>query len=482
METACSTKDLSYKSAYGIENLPDEVIQILWQYLSARDVLVASQVCQRWNRLAADRALLVRRYKDVQRARPSLRILFVTARFTKPSDLLLITRNLHTLITHERVPLNDDDVKLLSELPHLRHLDIFTSADDINTLESNLYAVYKQLNTLVLNEPVVSPTVWHDLVKYSNLTQLHMYGRIWLYPPGAIPLLLAQRRQQFTELTLRCKEVSDSGYLAISQCPNLVVLRLYTCFLLRERAAVRLTVLSKLRVLHITGAHMVRTKPLFQLIKALPTGIQELALCGTYFTDIHAKALAKRLPHLRVLELWGTRAVRILTEKLVDLAMNLQELWEFDIDKQLRIDLLVILSTHPTLQRLRCARPFDVSMSEFNVAAGRLAPVSTPEMRYGRGSLRSDGEGWRSSIYYHWLTDRPPIPLPSDTPPPGFVNDFEDDYSLLGPDPPENVPSKLPETSSDTIIVNQEEAKHSFLKFGPQIVNIHEYIMRKKNE
>ncbi|KAI5638737.1 f-box-like domain-containing protein [Phthorimaea operculella] len=222
-------EDLSNNApACEIERLPDEVLLIVWKYLSARDVLAASRVCQRWEQLSANRALLVRRRSDVQRARPSLRILFVTARFTKPMDLLLVTRNLHTLITHERVPLNEDHVKLLSEFPHLRHLDIFTEQKNYNTLVENLSAVYRQLNTLVLNEPVVHPDIWQNLVKSSNLTQLHMYGRIWLYPPGAIPLLLASRREQFTELTLRCKEISENGYLAISRCPNLVVLRLCT--------------------------------------------------------------------------------------------------------------------------------------------------------------------------------------------------------------------------------------------------------------
>ncbi|KAJ2940252.1 hypothetical protein O0L34_g11821 [Tuta absoluta] len=432
-----------------IDRLPDELLLMVWKYLAARDVLTASMVCQRWERLCADRALLVVRRGDAQRVQPSLRILFVSARCTHPADLFLVTRNLHTLIVHERVPLRVKDVKALCEYPHLRHLDVFTMLRDQRELETSISSVYQRLNTLVLNDNILmSPYVLQDLIKSSNLTQLHMYGRSYFYWAQGMVALIASRRDQLTELTLRCAELPEWCYLEIGRCSNLAVLQLYGCAYLRDRTVMRLMDLAKLRVLHLTGLQYFRTKQLHQLISALPINLEELAISGATIYNDHVAAIAARLPNLHVLELWVTRAS---SDKLLDFAMILIELREFDIDNEFNISQLKRIATHPKLERLRCSKPSEISESEFNAAAGHLAPVSTPNMRYPNRSMRSDGEGWRSSIYYHWMVHHPPLPLRRNTPPP---TDYENDYSLLGADL--GCTNSLVHTSLETILENIE--------------------------
>lgn len=404
-----------------MERLPDELVLLILQRLPARALLRATRVCRRWASLAARLALQLHRRDDAALVHGGLRVLFVTARYASLLRPLQTARNLRHLTVHAAAPLDANALAALQQLRHLLHLDVFARA---RVLEAEALPALRRLSSLVVND-TPGPGVLRALAG-GPLRALHMYGRTFYFAPRELRAVLDAQRLRLREMTLRCAELRDRDYEAIGACENLVVLRLYSCWMLTAAGAAHLTRPRLLRSLHVTGARMLRPRALAALLRCLPPSIVELSLSSSWFGDEHAPLLAARLPALRVLELWRCP---LSAEGAACLVASLAELRDFDSDVALAPVHLTALASHARLVRLRALLPAAASPR----AGLRLRAAGA---RIGRRFLRSGGEGFRAELFYYWSRDLELPPLPLAAPPPLFDDDDDsdcDDVALLVP-------------------------------------------------
>lgn len=403
-----------------MERLPDELVLLILQRLPARALLRATRVCRRWAALAARLALQLRRRADAARVHGALRVLLVTAPRLALLRPLRAARALRHLTAHAAAPLDARALAALQRLPHLRHLDVFARA---GVLEAAALPALRRLSSLVLND-TPGPGVLRALAG-GPLRALHMYGRTFYFAPRELRALLAAQRPRLRELTLRCAELRDRDYEAVGACEGLEVLRLYSCWMLTAAGAAQLARPRRLRVLHATGARMLRPRALAALLRRLPPRLEELSLSSSWFGDEHAPLLAERLPGLRVLELWRCP---LSAEGAVRLVADLPALRDFDSDVALTPPQLSALSAHPTLARLRARLPPTCPRAGLSLRAA--------DARVGRRFLRGGGEGFRSELFYFWTRDLELPPPPAGALPPVFDDDDDsacDDLALLVP-------------------------------------------------
>ncbi|XP_049879699.1 uncharacterized protein LOC126376415 [Pectinophora gossypiella] len=407
-----------------MERLPNEVLLLVFQWLRVRDRLVAARVCRRWAALALRAALHVQRRQQQWAASAAHTAVLLTARGAELRVVLQRAPLLRELTVHARLPLTAADRAALLRLPHLDHLDVFHRE---RVIGASSVAVALRLSSLVIND-TVAPGVLRALGA-GRLRALHMYGRAAYFPRRDLPPLLRARRLQLRELTLRCAELPDAAYAALGACTGLEALRLYSCWLLTSAGAAHVVRPPALRVLHLTGARMLRPTPLQEFLRSLPPRLEELVLSAGWFGDEHVPALAASASELRVLELWRCP---LSAAGVCAAAAALPRLWELDVDTELGAEELRRLAAHGALARLRCrAAAGGGAAVGAGAAPWALAPAAA---RYGRGALRGGGEGWRSELFYHWSSSL--RPLPERAPPPSFDDDDEDDYSLLDVAPP----------------------------------------------
>ncbi|XP_026750780.2 F-box/LRR-repeat protein 7-like [Galleria mellonella] len=423
-----------------MENLPDEVMLMIFEHLPSRALAAAAEVCRRWNALLRRRVVEVQRQDDVKRLHRGVIALHVSGCLDSLraclANVIDVAPHLRQLTIQATNSFGDETIAALHRLRHLDHLDVFIRN---RRIEMGLLPVLMRLNSLVINE-TVTPGVLRALAKSERVRCIHMFGRSLYYPQRELLAVLRARQHHLTELTLRCTELTDVAYDAIGQCSNLTSLQLYSCWLMTGAGALHTTRLLKLRRLHITGARMVRTRALSVFIDQLPPHVEELCLSATWFGDDHALPLARRLPGLKVLELWRCR---LTSCNILEMARALPTLYSLDLDISLTDIELLLLSDHPTITDIRClterrfslysdeARDSYSIVMEGSQGAGgrRVVRVSSAQARLARKYVRGGGEGYRATLFYYWTQDRELDPLPLKQPP-GFDlddDDFADD-------------------------------------------------------
>lgn len=411
--------------------LPDEILDMIFQYFSTPELVgVCVPVSKRWQRVVEMRVLALRDDGDERRLHRGIHAVLLT---TFPVDLSAMIEDITTkarflreLTAHAPASFHEQHVEALNLLPHLIHLDIFTKP---RLLDQPLAAVCKRLRTLVANESM-APGLLRALSTGSQLVALHMYGRSLHYPRREMLAVLRDRAPYLRELTLRCNELPDAAYDTIGDCYNLRELQLYSCWMLTGVGARAICRPQRLRLLHVTGAKMVRRQPLADMIAELPDGIEELALSSGWFCDDHVRILLRRGRGLRVLELWDCK---LSTSAAQELAFGLPKLQQLDLDLTLSTRRLQRLARHPSLRRVRCV-PADAGRDpeqymedhpQWEVDGLQVVATYAP---YERKYFRASREGYRSSLFYFWtrqLTLKPLPPLYSRS---GFEPYDRDDF------------------------------------------------------
>lgn len=394
--------------------LPDEILDMIFQYVSTPMLLgVCVRVCRRWQLVAERRALALRQEGDERRLRRATRRVLLTTfpvdLFGLMDDITAKVRFIREITAHSSAPFHEPHIEALRLLPNLAHLDVFTRP---RVLDERLSDIMRRLTTLVANENL-APGLLRDLADSSRLVALHMYGRAVHFPRREMLGLLRARVAHLRELTLRCNGLPDAAYCTIGDCYNLRSLQLYSCWLLSAVGSRAVCRPRRLRRLHVTGARLVRRRALADMLELLPENLTELALSNGWFGDEHVPIVAKSAPELRVLELWYCKLTPAGAEKL---AAGLPKLEMLDLDLTVPKRLLRSMARHPTLQLVRCVpdnagRDPERYMENhpiWEVDGLRLFATHAP---YARKYFRSGGEGFRCELFYYWTQDVPLEPL-----------------------------------------------------------------------
>lgn len=417
-----------------MEELPDEVMMMIFELLPSRELLgSAAHVCRRWGALLAEHAVAVERFDDLERVHRRTRCLRIATRIIPFQSFLLLTPTvapyLRDLTIYAVNPFSVEHFQALDNLPHLQHLDIFLR-DRI--LDTELVPVMLKMKSFVINE-IVSARVLRALAESKRLHSLYMYGRSLYYPRRELLALLRARRFHLKELTLRCTELHDASYAAIGLCEGLTSLQLYSCWLMTGIGALHTTKPKKIRRLHVTGARMVRTRSLATFVDRIPQHVEELNLSMTWFGDEHVATLIHRLPRLRVLELWKCR---ITPRGVLKLAENLEHLTFLDLDIILTNEQVLELDRHPSLLFLRCLTEYYVRNNPYmplteestrnvqEVVTKKIKVIGTCA-RYPFKYFRPCSEGYRAALFYYWMQDVHLQPLPNGAVP---AFDEEDEF------------------------------------------------------
>ncbi|XP_037292650.1 uncharacterized protein LOC119188804 [Manduca sexta] len=348
-----------------MERLPDELLLMIMEQLSVTDVMDSlSRVCRRWASLVRGRVLVMRRPSDVSKLHSGLYTLQVLAFLPTPGPLLMNLIDyvplLRDLTIHAAVPFNSHHFELLQRLTNLYHLDVFALS---RVYEMDLVPTISRLGSVVINDNV-APGVLRAVAKNSQLRAICMYGRSMNYPRRELITLIRARTNHLTELVLRCSTLSDRSYKVIGGCSNLIVLQLYSCWLMTGTGALYVTRPQRLRKLHVTGARVLRAPAISCMMEQLPRGLLEFDISCGWFGDEHIEPLAARVPALRVIEAWRCRLTR---DGIVKLAMSLPELHTLDVDLTLFERHLEKLDTHASLKLVRCL----IEMTDEELAAAR---------------------------------------------------------------------------------------------------------------
>lgn len=319
--------------------------------------------------------------------------------------------NLRELTIYAHCPLTGFDVVALYKFPHLKHLDVFLTS---RVLDEHVIPVALKLSTLIVNERVSQNFL--PALGRSCITEFHMMGRSQCYLQSDLRVFLENRRDFLTCLTLRCNELNDRSYIAIAACHNLLELKLYSCHLLRWKSACRLVSLTKLQVLHLTGARMLWMSMMKCFLIFLKAPITTLCLSATSFTDEHVDVLGEKFPGLKSLELWRNK---LTGSGVVKLSTKLQELTVLDTDVALTEEELLKIGGHVSLRRLRCCTPYHeprcaprsvevtpVRYGVWCVAGGvRVVEARAPAAGSASAWLRGGGEGPAASLFHYSNVD-----------------------------------------------------------------------------
>ncbi|XP_072934074.1 uncharacterized protein [Epargyreus clarus] len=238
-----------------VDHLPDELLSMIMEYLPAPVIYAtASRVCRRWARVCAGRVILVREIDAVWYLHGSCkraRAMIILAKDPLlPSTLPFMTCSflITELTIHLGLPLSSREIMLLARL-RLRHVDVFCRAEVIGQAS---VAVASKVNSFVANDPIAAGFL-RTIAGQAQLKALHMYGRAGSYPREELTELINSHSSRFEDLTLRCPTLVEADYAAIGKCTSLYSLKLYSCWEMTLEAALHITNLQGLRVLHLTG-------------------------------------------------------------------------------------------------------------------------------------------------------------------------------------------------------------------------------------
>ncbi|XP_072934073.1 uncharacterized protein [Epargyreus clarus] len=385
-----------------VDHLPDELLSMIMEYLPAPVIYAtASRVCRRWARVCAGRVILVREIDAVWYLHGSCkraRAMIILAKDPLlPSTLPFMTCSflITELTIHLGLPLSSREIMLLARL-RLRHVDVFCRAEVIGQAS---VAVASKVNSFVANDPIAAGFL-RTIAGQAQLKALHMYGRAGSYPREELTELINSHSSRFEDLTLRCPTLVEADYAAIGKCTSLYSLKLYSCWEMTLEAALHITNLQGLRVLHLTGTRRyLDAGALRRVLAQLPGSLRELSLSASRLGDEHVGALAARVPRLAALELWRTQ---LSPRALVALAARLPLLQELDVDLPLPRRLLQLLERHHSLNVVRCRLPPEKLVSPLCLSEAAAA--------HGARVRRGEADGPRAQGFYYWTRHVPPHP------------------------------------------------------------------------
>ncbi|CAH0713380.1 unnamed protein product, partial [Brenthis ino] len=391
-----------------MENIPDEILEYIFHYISTYELCtVVSEVCKQWQLIIMHQVMSVKDADQLRMFHVGLRAVIVTERvwnLCAASRVItcatqMIPR-LQELTICSNFPLDEEDYKSLMYIPHLKHLDVFSKR---KCMDKNIN-INASITILVVNEAMASGFL-KNLNKSNKLMAFHMYGRARYYIVRQMVDFLQIQSGNLQDLTLRCQEFGDEKFKTISQCVRLVSLQLHQCSLVTKRSIAYVASLPKLRRLHLTGARLLRSSGILELINCLHPLIEDLNLSYSDFGDEHCTALALRLPRLTTLELWrcgagrggaGLGSVGLCGAALLRLVQEARRMRALDTDVHFDALQLQALGDHSALGKLRCR------WDGPNPLVGSKLKMTSALKVYSKEYLRGDGEGPSAELYYYW--------------------------------------------------------------------------------